>query len=147
VTACLATGCSSIAIGVLAAAVVLARSDHPVATLATMLAVAAFFFAWMWVLLTRRKLPGAPVSPPADWAVEPGGATVRRVLLKQIVFAGVFAILVVIAPDAIGIGIGGGVWQLATAAHLRRWERRTGQRLYAESGGWPEFRAGAIFAV
>jgi hypothetical protein len=140
-------GYSSTAIGALAAAVVLARSDHPAATLATMLAVAAFFFAWMWVLVTWRKLPGTPVSPPAEWAIEPAGATVRRVLLKQLVFAGVFAILVVIAPGAIGLAIGGGAWQLATAARLRRWERRTGQRLYAEGGGWAEFRAGAIFAV
>jgi hypothetical protein len=140
-------GYSSTAIGALAAAVVLARSDHPVATLATMLAVAAFFFAWMWVLVTWRKLPGTPVSPPAEWAIEAASATVRRVLLKQLVFAGVFAILVVIAPGAIGLAIGGGAWELATAARLRRWERRTGQRLYAEGGGWAEFRAGAIFAV
>jgi hypothetical protein len=74
-----------------------------------MLAVAAFLLRLDVGPGDRAQAPRARRSRRRRiWAVEPAGATVRRVPLKQLVFAGVFAILVVIAPGAIGIGIGGG---------------------------------------
>jgi hypothetical protein len=74
VTACYALGWSSTAIGVIAVAVSVAQSHSAGWQLGLSLALAAFIVAWMWVLVTRRRLLGTPTRPPAEWSIEPAAA-------------------------------------------------------------------------
>jgi hypothetical protein len=147
VTSCLALGWSSLAIGVVAVAVAAAQSDRPAWQLAVSLALAAFFCVWMWLLVTRRTLKRGPARPPAEWTVEPAAATIRRLLLKQIVFAATIAVLLVLDPAPAGVALGAALWQLATAGAMRRLERTTGARLLAENDRWTEFSPGGLYAA
>jgi hypothetical protein len=129
----MALGCSSLAIGLVGLLVVLAESDDPVREFLVSVLLAAFMAGGMWVLVTRRHLPGTPIAPPPESSQEPGTRTVRRVLVVQLGYAAVIALLVLFDPGPVGLVLGLGVWELEAAARLRRWERRHERRLLSEA--------------
>ena len=132
VTAFKALGWSSLAIGLFGLVVVVAESDEPVRAIVVSLLLAAFMAGGMQVLVSRRYLPGTPIAPPPESSEEPGSRTVRRVLVVQLGYAVVIALLVLLDPGPIGLVLGLGAWELASAARLRRWERRNGRQLLSE---------------
>jgi hypothetical protein len=132
VTAFVALGWSSMAIGVVGIAVVASENHDPVRQICVSLALAAFFAGAMW-LMTTRTMPGTPTAPPPESVAEPATATVRRVLAVQVGYAVLITLIVLVAPGPVGIVLGLGVWELATAAVLRRWERRTGRKLLSKT--------------
>jgi hypothetical protein len=126
-----ALGWSSTAIGAVGIAVVAAFDEHPGRFVLVSLAIAAIVAAPMWLLRTR-EMPGTPIAPPAGSTVAPDGETVRRALLLQVAFAALIAVVVLLAPSPVGVVLGIGLWQLATATRLRRWERTNERRLLSE---------------
>jgi hypothetical protein len=111
---------------------VTANSEHAGRELWRLLGIAVLFAAFMW-LITTRTMPGMPTAPPAGWTFVPARARLKRLLLLQLGYAAFIALLSFGGSPPVAIALGAGLWGLATAGSLRRWERRTGRQLLSDS--------------